>query len=154
MTDLWVPEDGAPISESGGLGDLAYVNYADLLAALQTDLQLNANTDLLAGTVQEALIDQNGAAAFVQLLTASQQFLAGPFFTSFGVIGANASAGITVTHNLNWLTLSYFGSHDAVDFTLALAPIDDAHVRVEVFNADPSSSHSGPNVAFFVVGHP
>ena len=47
-SDIWTPDDYQ-------LGDLATMDYEDLVAALQKDLQLNAATDLAPGSLQTAL---------------------------------------------------------------------------------------------------
>lgn len=45
MSDIWTPD----VSQ---LGDLATMDYDDLVAALQKDLQLDASTDILPNTFQ------------------------------------------------------------------------------------------------------
>lgn len=52
QSDIWTPTDQI---EALGLGDLASMDYADLLDSLRKDLQLDAATDLLHGSVAGAL---------------------------------------------------------------------------------------------------
>lgn len=52
QTDIWTPTDQI---EALGLGDLASMDYADLLDSLRKDLQLDAATDLVPGSVWQTL---------------------------------------------------------------------------------------------------
>lgn len=52
QSDIWTPTDQI---EALGLGDLASMDYADLLDSLRKDLQLDAATDLVPGSVWQTL---------------------------------------------------------------------------------------------------
>lgn len=50
---IWIPPSTS--GEPGDFGDLAYVNYEDLLAQLSQDFQLDGTTGVLPGTVSTAV---------------------------------------------------------------------------------------------------
>jgi hypothetical protein len=51
---------------------VADLTYGELIASLRQDLLLDATTDLLPGSVLSSLIDKNGQANFLQLLSKQQ----------------------------------------------------------------------------------
>lgn len=92
------------------------------------------------------------ASNYLQLPTSTSRRLGGPFTHTFGVVSAGAVASATVTHNFGSLAPTYFGSHDAPFLTLAFEPVDANNVTVAVGNWDTGSTHSGPNVTFWIIG--
>lgn len=114
----------------------------------QIEIQHRQNTPL---TVYRA---SDGASNFLQLTTAMTLLLAGPFGASFPLIGPNGTDSINVAHNLGWVTQGYLAWQDAVFFTLALVTENVDIAQVQVHNTDPANAHAGPNVSFYVIGHP
>lgn len=77
--------------------ELTDMSYGDLLAMLRRDLQLDATTDLLPGTIFASLFDQNGHAPFLQLGASAKAQLAWGRYAVFNSIAAGANSTYTFT---------------------------------------------------------
>lgn len=91
--------------------DLSRMTYGELVDSLRKDLQLDARTDVLPGTILASLFDQNGAGRFLQAPASIKAVLHAGGVTSTATVGTPGTADWSAVHNATGdYTINYTGT--------------------------------------------
>lgn len=129
-------------------------SYGQLLRRLRKDLQLDATTDLLPGSILAALTDQNDQAQFLQLSAPGRQVINGAQAAGVFPGGSPQTTALVVTHGLinpARAPALAFSESTNVNVGYAVIATSPTTITVQGQTLDGTSPGAGTTIPFFWV---